>query len=236
MNIIGTIYLVDEANMNVLRNNLMSFPPPGGGLATGTMMCIDMDDADDSIEQQFPMHAQKGTLLCPPPSALYKEIDGDQEGFIMEYNMYLDTDPSVQEFVASMLLYLHIGGNILLYTPTPIDSDAVWLSTLQLWFYTRYGITIGSGVNAPASYDPKYDVQIATLLFVKGYMQVIDYIYSVGGDTSRMIYNGTLDKVLYDLSLYCAPGDDPKDLLYFMQNCILMGYPPAYKPAIVIDR
>ena len=49
MNIIGTMFLVDEANMNVLRNNLMSFPPPGGGLATGTMLCIDIDDSDYSI-------------------------------------------------------------------------------------------------------------------------------------------------------------------------------------------
>ena len=218
MNIIGTMFLVDEANMNVLRNNLMSFPPPGGGLATGTMLCIDMDDSDDSIEQQFPLHAQKGTLLCPPPSALYKEIDGDQEGFIMEYNMYLDNDPSVQDFIASMLLYLHIGGHILLYTPTPIDSDAIWLNTLQLFFYTRYGITIGTGINCPSSYDPSFDIKIANMLFSKSYMEVLDFIYSVGANSITMITGDLLSKVLYELEPYCYPGDNPMDLLYFLHN------------------
>ena len=232
MNIIGTMFLVDEANMNVLRNNLMSFPPPGGGLATGTMLCIDMDDADDSIEQQFPLHTQKGTLLCPPPSALYKEIDGDQEGFIMEYNMYLDNDPSVQDFIASMLLYLHIGGHILLYTPTPIDSDAIWLNTLQLFFYTRYGITIGTGINCPSSYDPSFDIKIANMLFSKSYMEVLDFIYSVGADSLTMITGDTLNKVLYELEPYCA-GDNPMDLLNFIYNNLLMGCPPAYKPAVM---
>ena len=202
MNIIGTMFLVDEANMNVLRNNLMSFPPPGGGLATGTMLCIDMDDSDDSIEQQFPLHAQKGTLLCPPPSALYKEIDGDQEGFIMEYNMYLDNDPSVQDFIASMLLYLHIGGHILLYTPTPIDSDAIWLNTLQLFFYTRYGITIGTGINCPSSYDPSFDIKIANMLFAKSYMEVLDFIYSVGANSITMSTGDLLSKVLYEREPY----------------------------------
>lgn len=236
MNIIGTMFLVDEANMNVLRNNLMSFPPPGGGLATGTMLCIDMDDADDSIEQQFPLHAQKGTLLCPPPSALYKEIDGDQEGFIMEYNMYLDNDPSVQDFIASMLLYLHIGGHILLYTPTPIDSDAIWLNTLQLFFYTRYGITIGTGINCPSSYDPSFDIKIANMLFAKSYMEVLDFIYSVGANSITMITGDLLSKVLYELEPYCYPGDNPMDLLYFIHNSLLMGGPPAYKPAVMFGR
>ena len=236
MNIIGTMFLVDEANMNVLRNNLMSFPPPGGGLATGTMLCIDMDDSDDSIEQQFPLHAQKGTLLCPPPSALYKEIDGDQEGFIMEYNMYLDNDPSVQDFIASMLLYLHIGGHILLYTPTPIDSDAIWLNTLQLFFYTRYGITIGTGINCPSSYDPSFDIKIANMLFAKSYMEVLDFIYSVGANSITMITGDLLSKVLYELEPYCYPGDNPMDLLYCIRNNLLMGGPPAYKPAVMFGR
>lgn len=236
MNIIGTMFLVDEANMNVLRNNLMSFPPPGGGLATGTMLCIDMDDSDDSIEQQFPLHAQKGTLLCPPPSALYKEIDGDQEGFIMEYNMYLDNDPSVQDFIASMLLYLHIGGHILLYTPTPIDSDAIWLNTLQLFFYTRYGITIGTGINCPSGYDPSFDIKIANMLFAKSYMEVLDFIYSVGANSITMITGDLLSKVLYELEPYCYPGDNPMDLLYFIRNNLLMGGPPAYKPAVMFGR
>lgn len=234
MNIIGTIYLVDEHHVNVLQNNLMRYAPPGGGLATGTMMCIDMDDADDSIEKAFPMHAQKGTLLCPPPSALYKEIDGDQEGFIMDYNMYLDTDASVQDFIASMLLYLHIGGHILLYSPTPIDSDAIWLNTLQLYFYSRYGITIGTGESSPFSYDPKYDSYIASLLFSKNYMEVLDYLYAVAGKTFDPMSGMNLtEKALYELIPYCGPNENPMNLLTYIQSNILMGYPPAYKPAVM---
>lgn len=237
MNIIGTIYFVDEEHMDVLRSNLMQIPPPGGGLVNGTMLCIDMDDSDNSIEQQFPLHTQKGTLLCPPPSALYKEIDGDQEGFIMEYNMYLDTDPSVQDFVTSMILYLHVGGHILLYTPTPIDSDAIWLNTLQLWFYSRFGIAIGTGTTR-FSYDQRYDAQIATMLFIKSYIGVLDFIYSIGPNNvqAQMIGDELFRKVLFELEPYCYYGDNPMEILYFIQRNFSMGGSPAYKPAVVFGR
>lgn len=234
MNIIGTIYLVDEPHIDVLRANLMTTPPPGGSIATGTMLCIDLDETTDMLEMNFPDHCQKATLLCPPPLAMHKEIDGDMEGFIEAYNDYLDYDESVQEFIASILLYLHIGGNILMYIPSHIEDETVWVNTLVLYFYTRYGITIGSGPDKPASYDPKYDGEVADMMYSRGYMEVLDYINST--PNMVVVYPMLRDKLCRDLLPYCAPGENPLDMYYYIKRCILQNGVPVYKPALVFDR
>ena len=71
--------------------------------------------------------------------------------------------------------------------------------------------------------------------FAKSYMEVLDFIYSVGADSLTMITGDTLKKVLYELEPYCA-GDNPMDLLNFIYNNLLMGCPPAYKPAVMFGR
>ena len=94
----GSLFIVDEQHFDILKYNLSTNPPPGRGPAVGTLLCCDLDDGDDMLECMFPEHVQKATLLCPPPSALFKEIDGDMDGFISEYMSYLDYDNSVKEF------------------------------------------------------------------------------------------------------------------------------------------
>jgi hypothetical protein len=91
----------------------------------------------------------------------------------MEYNDYLEHDDSVQEFIATMLLFLHAGGQVLLYSPAMLEDGAGWLNTLMIFFYTRYGITIGTPTNE-FSYDPTYDGIVAEMLYNKGYIDVFD--------------------------------------------------------------
>lgn len=236
-NILGTIYLMDEDCIDVLRKNLTTMPPPGGFPdPKATILCIDMSDEDDHLEKWFPHHTQKGTLLLPPPSALYKQIDGDQEGFITEYNNYLDNDQSVKDFVATMLYYMHIGGNILLYTPTEINSGAVWINVLELWFYSRYGITMGTAPDAPFFYDQNYDYIVANELYTcLGMMSALDFVYSVDADLSK-VTPANMQRLYQDLQPLVMEGEDPFSILYFIRGNLLSGYPPAYKPAVVFGR
>lgn len=233
MNILGTIYLVDEPNIEILKRELSTNPPPGGGLATGTMLCIDMDESDNKLEQWFPYHTQKGTLLCPPPLAMYKEIDGDQEGFIQSYYEYLDYDESVQDFIASMLLLLHIGGRIMLYTPAYISDDTIWMNTLMLFFFTRFGITIGTSADRSFSYDAKYDGQVANFMYRRGVMEIFDYINS---STDLSCPPEFQDKVCIDLLPYCGPEDNPLQLFDLIKFNLSHYHVPITKSAIMFDR
>lgn len=237
MNIIGTMFLVDEAHMDVLQSNLSSMAPPGSPVPAGnTMLCIDMSDDDNRIEQWFPNHTQKGTLLTPPPSALYKQIDGDQEGFIVEYNNYLDNDQSVRDFVASMMYFLHVGGHILLYSPTELDSGAIWLNTLQLWFYTRFGINIGTGAQSPFTYDQNYDYIVANELYGRlGAMNVLDFVYSIAADITK-VDPMNMQKFYQEMEPFVMAGEDPFSILQFIRINLLTGGSPAYKPAVMFGR
>lgn len=233
MNIIGNIYLVDEPHIEMLKRELSMNPAPGGGLATGTMLCIDLDETDNTLEQMFPFHCQKGTLLCPPPKAMYREIDGDQEGFIQEYYAYLDYDESVQDFIASMLLFLHIGGNIRMYTPSYIEDDTIWMNTLLLFFFTRYGITIGTSAERPAGYDSRYDGQIANMMYRHGVMEIFDYVNSC---TEMIAPYEFQDKICQDLLPYCGPEENPLDVFAHIRYSLTQEGKPITKPALIFDR
>lgn len=233
MNITGTIYIIDEPRIDVLKSNLMRMPPPGGNLAPNTALCMDMDETDNMLEVWFPEHCQKATILLPPPAAMYKEIDGDQEGFIKEYNEYLEYDSTVQDFICSMILYLHIGGNILLYTPSHLEDDTLWTNVLILFFFTRFGITIGSSIENSFAYDPKYDGVIADLLYGKGYISIMEYLNI--SDPTMLPSTDACQKLAADLS-YIAPGEDPMAFYYDTKRRMIETNSPLLKPAIIFER
>ena len=76
MIISGTIYLIDENGIGILRNTLLN---PDTGPRT---VVFNMDDTSKELEEQFPQQATAATVLAPAPDAIYCEIDGDHEGFI----------------------------------------------------------------------------------------------------------------------------------------------------------
>jgi hypothetical protein len=226
MNILGSIYIVDQPHINVLLSQLASTPPPSCG---GKVLCMDMDETQDEIEKMFPDHTVKATLFCPPPSAMYKEIDGDQEGFITDYNNYLDYDNAVQDYIAAMLYFMHTGGNITLYSPAVISDGATWLNTLMIFFYTRYGIVIGTETT-PSSYDDKYDAEIATFLYEKGHMDVIDYCNSYPNNyfpDARVA-----DKVYFELAHIAGPYENPQEVYTRIANNVINYGVPILRPAV----
>lgn len=231
----GTMFIIDEPHLDVLKANLSRMPPPGihgPQLAACTALCMDMDETDNMLEMWFPDHCQKATLLCPPPAAMYKEIDGDMEGFIKEYNEYLDYDSNVQEFIGSMLMYLHVGGNVMLYTPSHLEDDSLWTNTLILFFFTRYGITIGTSNTNPYAYDPRYDGVIADSLYGNGYIDIMEYLNLSDPNMqhSLEVYN----RLKYDLTPMC-PGEDPMKFYYTAKNLINTTGSPVFSPAIVFN-
>jgi len=228
MNIIGTMYLVDEKHIDVAKQAMATNPPPMGALSKGSVLCMDMDETTNELEMQFPDHTAKATILCPPPCIILKELDGDAEGFIEGYNAYLDNDESVQEIIASILMFLHMGGNVLLYSPAFIDDDVVWLNTLMLYFFTRYGISIGTPTSN-FSYDPRYDEVIASTLYKAGYIDVFGYINCSPEQIPGM---DVQEKVYMDLLPVCGPGEVPMDIYMQVKNSLLMYGKPVIKPAI----
>jgi len=230
MNIIGSMYIMDASGMNALVHQLSVNPPPRGILSGGTIICMDMDETTDDLERMFPEHCTKATIFCPPPSVMIKEIDGDGEGFIIDYNDYLEHDETVQEFIATMLLFLHVGGQVLLYSPAMLNDGAVWLNTLLLFFYTRYGITIGTPTNE-FSYDPNYDATIIDLLYSKNCINVFDYCNGYPDPTIPSI--NLIDKVYYELSHFCGPGENPRDLYQRIKMNVIAYGVPILKPGVI---
>lgn len=225
MNILGSMYIFDASGFDILTKQLSVCPPPQGALRPGTCVCMDMDETTDDLERMFPLHTMKATLFCPPPSTMIKEIDGDAEGFIMEYNDYLEHDDSVQEFIATMLLFLHAGGQVLLYSPAMLEDGAGWLNTLMIFFYTRYGITIGTPTNE-FSYDPTYDGIIAEMLYNKGYIDVFDYCNSTPNNVPS-------SKALYELSRFCGPGETPIEVYNRIKMNVMYNGVPIMKPGVI---
>lgn len=226
----GSLFIVDEQHFDILKYNLSTNPPPGRGPAVGTLLCCDLDDGDDMLECMFPEHVQKATLLCPPPSALFKEIDGDMDGFISEYMSYLDYDNSVKEFLSSLLLFIHLGGNAIIYTPSNVDDDAIWLNTLMAFFNTRFGITIGTSQTEPYYFDERYSSIVSSYMYENGSMNVFDFINSTT-DTAPNNYIIS-EKLRTDLAPYVDSGHDPAMLFTEMKQHMIQNGVPILYPAI----
>ena len=203
MNINGVVYLVDVPNINVLKHKLSTTPPPNGGVIMNTTLCLDMDETDNMIELWFPYHAQKATLLCPPPIAMYKEIDGDQEGFIQEYNKYLEPDQTVQEFIPSIILYLYRGGTVMIYSPSYIADETIWVNILMMYFYTRFGLKIGTSAQDGFYYDTRYDPSIAMYLYYHNMIPWQEFISICSINPFRSDAH-IASKLSYDMQSVCG--------------------------------
>lgn len=236
MTILGTVYIIDPTQIDLLIHNLSTNLSPATGIGPNRLLCMDMDETSDDLEKDFPDHCIKATLLCPPPIAMYKEIDGDQEGFIRAYNEYLEYDSSVQEFITSMLYFLHTGGNIILRIPAYLEDDPIWVHTLIIFFYSRFGITIGTSPQNPFNYDTNYDNVIITLLYQRKMVDVFDFINS----NTNIFPNGfpaeLYNQIVDDLMIFSGPNNDPMELYEFIKRNYLETGIPIIKPAIYFDN
>ena len=214
MNILGTLYTADDPNFvrAVLYNPQF---------AANTIV-MSMDEEDDSLEREFPDRVQVSTILCAPPSAIYKDIDGNHEEFITDYNEYLDSPP-VTEFIAAVLAHMHRGGNILLYIPE-FTEDSIWVNVLLINLFTRFGITVGMSKDKNFEYDPKYDAVIANIIYSYGYIDIIDYMNS---NPEMFPPYELCERVAYDLAPYCLPGENGVDVYARMKQNQLMTMDPS---------
>ena len=169
------------------------------------MISISLDEADSTLQKEFPNRVVSATVLLPPPSAVFAEIDGDSERFVMEYAAYLDSDV-VCEFNAVMLKLLHDGINVIMYIPS-FNEDSVWVNQLMINQYTRYGITAGLSAEKGFAYDTRYDYHVYNILYSHDYVDVFDYIIGVNYAIKDI---GSFDpnielKVQRDLSRFVPP-------------------------------
>lgn len=218
MNILGTLYTAEDENfVRVVLSDPRS-----------NTICMSMDESDNSLERDFPSRVQVSTILCAPPSAIYKDIDGKHEEFIQDYNYYLESPP-VTEFIAAMLAFMHRGGNILLYIPG-FTEDSIWVNVLILNLFTRFGITAGMSADKSFSYDPRYDAVIANLLYYYGYIDVFDFMNS---NPDMLPGRDTWDRLCMDLAPYCLPGENGIGVYSRMKSNIMMGNTNPNRPLMV---
>ena len=228
----GTMYIIDSTHIDILKQNLATTSPPmEGGMVAGTVMCLDLDEEDRMLELWYPYHCQILTVLLPPPNAVYKIIDGDQEEFIKLYTQYLEEDDCVQDSIANILYFLSLGGNIMMYIPSAMVDDAIWVNVLMTFFYTRYGITIGTS-DSLAAYDPRYDSENAIFMYSRGKMNVLDFIRF----TRTIIPDDRiLHRLQYDLLQYCGPNETPMDVYNKLLESYI-AYGPNVRPGLIFEN
>ena len=151
------------------------------------------------------------------------------------YNEYLEYDSSVQEFIASMLYFMHIGGNIVLNIPAYLEDEPIWINTLILFFYSRYGINIGTSPQNLFNYDINYDNIIITLLYQKKMVDVFDFINSNTYMSSNNLPIELYNQVVNDLIILSGLDNNPMILYEFIKNNYLKTGIPIIKPAIYFD-
>lgn len=223
MMLIGTFYLAEDINF---VRAVLSDP-------NSRTLCMSVDEADDTLEQEFPRLVQKSTILCAPPSAIYKEIDGDADGFVSDYLNYLNS-PGVVDFLSAMLYYMHTGGNILLYIPQ-YTEDSIWVNVLCNYLNANYGIIAGSSAEKPYYYDQGYDFKNLELLYEYGYMSMWEFIASLPPDYNAIDIKNPVaqQKVLNELSMYCAPNQNVVELFSIINRSKLQNN--LVRPALVIQ-
>jgi hypothetical protein len=126
-------------------------------------MVLDLDETSDELKSMFPNDAIKGTVLLPPPSAIFLQIDGDQEGFIFDYEMYLRSN-DVVDYISTIIFMIYSGINTLIYIPS-YSEDSVWVNVLLGFFEKEFGIHIGTSVTNGFSYNGTQDHYISNLMY-----------------------------------------------------------------------
>lgn len=128
---------------------------------------LDLDEFGKYLDYRNP-NVIKSTCLLPQPEAVMAEIDGDPERFRLLYMEYLKSDV-VMDFVTVILAALHKGINFIIFVPE-MSEDSVWVVQLLMYFYTTYGIKIGTSETDNYAYDERYDSSNALLMYMGGFI------------------------------------------------------------------
>lgn len=169
VNLRGTLFITDSKKMcyDWLQTQLVPNAVP--------IMVIDLDEQNTDMEKQFPHSVLKGTVLLPPPSVIFLQIDGDMNAFNNEYNAYLRSDVAM-DFIHAMVYMLYSGINTIMYVDD-FDENAIWLYILLCHFELDYGIHVGSSDKDPFVYNHIYDPHTAGILYNHCYIDFDEYVH-----------------------------------------------------------
>lgn len=190
--------IVDAQHIDVIQSNIQ-YP---------NTLCLDFDEQDDMLHLCFKNKCEKAIMLNPPPVAMHAYIDGNYQEFVDIYNYHLDNNEAAQMMISQIIYGLFTGINYLLYVPCFLEDDSIWINTFMMYFYTRFGITIGTSENSPFMYDQSRELDIANFLYLKKWINAIDYINCTGYNQPDPRIS---DKLYSDLS-QMYPSNNPIDV------------------------
>lgn len=210
----GDITLTD--NLEFVKEILFSNSP--------NTKIISLDESN-SIPLEHP-NVIGGICLLPPIDALIAEADGDEELYNQYYYDHF-TNPSVEQFVAAVVILLMSNINLLVYIPE-IDQTNTAKKLMEM-FWRRYGIGMGVMSNTiQKSHNYDYSASPIWLGFAikSNVISCRDYLYAYPIDCS--IPDDILQYIIMDIS---PLGDSYTDKANYIYSLV---YKLKEKPNLII--
>ncbi len=173
------------------------------------IMALDMDEQDSFLIDNFPGYVVKATILLPPPTAVFKEIDGDADGFIAEYLDWLKSD-MVTEYLSSILLMVYDGINTFIYIPS-FSEDSIWINVFLDFMRNTFGLNIGTSAQNGFKYDNNFDTFVMNMMYYYNCINELQYLSGLPTyylDIPPQIWA----KLSFDLLKYGSKGENPSDI------------------------
>ena len=114
------------------------------------------------------------SILLPPYNSLEAIINGDNNTATVLYCNWLQMyEPTA--YIASIIKALLMGINICLYIPKD-QFELGFRTVLFSYIQMNYGISIGDNINVASMYDPLFDSNICTLLYLNNLLTSEEYL------------------------------------------------------------
>lgn len=138
-------------------------------LASGTFV-VSLEEGSSMFPIEQIPNMTKGTILLPPDELNVLLIDGNEQEFVMNYYVYLNS-PVVSEFMA-LLLYMSYTGMTVTIFDTPKDFD-YYANPLLGFLFATFGFITGTEQMAPNMEPTPYkDCQALSLLYVSNLIDI----------------------------------------------------------------
>lgn len=178
----GSIDITD--NIDFVREVMFSNSP--------NIRIVSLDE-DNSIPLDHPI-VLGGTCLLPPVDALIAEADGDEQLYDACYSEHFN-DPFIMQFIGALIIFLHNGGNIILYFP---DLQTITATKLMQQFWIRYGIGIGIIGQSSSNYDMNCIPIWLAFMYTADAIHPFELLYFYPADA--MIPDNIMNKLLVEIS------------------------------------
>lgn len=156
-----------------------------------------------------------GTVLLPPIEVQWAELDGDVQKFNELYFAHMASKP-VEDFIFTLIGYVYMGGNIIIYCP---DFDASGLdNSMSIQFILNYieggyGMHLGTGPQDTFRYDPSCIPMYYIGIFGLNIINVETFLMSYPLDA--IIPENMYYKIILDTGIY---GENLKDKIDYINQ------------------